>query len=371
MQMCFFFTTILLLYGCHKEKPPIKIGFSFNQTNPSIAAIGCRNGVLMAVDNINEAGGISGHKIELIVKDDRFDPDTAVKVDRELIREGVAAIIGHIHSAMTTAALPILVQTKTVMISPMSPASNLTGLDDYLFRVTPPPKITSFKLATYAYQTGLRKILGIYDTAENDYAEPKYLQFKNAFEGLGGQMLPPQIFSSTSGGSIPELTKKMAYGASDGYLIIADPLISALICQHLRKVDAVTPILSSPWAYDQDFIVNGGTAAEGVVLTQAFNKNSRAPTFLKFREDYVRRFSSEPGMWEFYGYEAVMVLAQALSQNPDPAQLKETLLKIRRFKGIQGDIVFDRYGDNRHDPLLFTVKNGAFVEIHPQKNDQH
>lgn len=68
-------------------------------------------------------------------------------------------------------------------------------------------------------------------------------------------------------------------------------------------------------------------------------------------------------MWERFGYESVLVVSQGSSINPDPRKLKETILQTRRFRGLQGDILFDGYGDNQRKPLLFKVKNGVFVKF--------
>jgi len=354
---------IMLISGCQKDKPPIKLGFALNLTNSTTLSIGARNGVLMAVDDINAGGGIHGHKIELIMKDDRDDPATAVKVDRELIREHVAAIIGHIHSPTTIAAVPVMNKAKMVMISPIAATSRLSGIDDYYFRIDPPALAKSILQARYAYRLGLRKMTGIYDDKNKEYAETKYLEFKKTFEELGGRMLTPRTFSSGGNVSLPDLAAGMTEGNPDGYYIVANPRDSAMICQHLRKLDPSRPIIATAWVYDREFIEQGGTAVEGVVFSHSFQQDSRDPAFMKFKNDFYRRYKIVPWMWETDGYECVMALAQALSQNPDPKQLKQTILKIGRFKGLQGDIVFDRYGDNQRKPLLFKVTHGAFVEI--------
>lgn len=358
-----FFILSALVIGCQKEQPPIKIGFVANLTGQTTSlAIGARNGVLMAVDDINASGGIRGRKIELIVKDDRFDPQAARNAVLALIQEDVAAIIGHIQSQMTIAGLPVANQARIVMLSPISASIKLAGIDDYFFRIMPPSKDSSVETARYAYRIGLRKMTGLYDLANKSYAEGKFLDFKDEFETLGGQMLFSQTFSSGADISFPDLARNLAREA-DGYFLVASPRDCAMICQHLRKIDPIRPILVSGWAYDPVFLQNGGAAVEGVVCSNAFQMQSREPAFLKFKEDYLQRYKTNPWLWETCGYEAVLVLSQALSHNPDPARLKTTLLEMQRFKGLQGDILFDNYGDSHRRSLIYRVENGAFVEI--------
>lgn len=360
-------TTIIL--SCQKEQPLIKIGFVGNFTVDKTAplAIGARNGALLAVEDINTKGGIHGRKIELIVKDDLFDPETAVKVDQELIRGNVAAIVGHFHSNMSLAVLPTINQAKMVMVSPSSASNKLSGIDDYFFKISPPTKETSSLTATYALNNGIKRVTVLYDLVAWYYTEQKFQEFKEVFETMGGQ-IAAKTYKSKTGISFPDLAADLVESDPDAYFIIASHYDTAMVCQHLRKIDATRPIFITPYAYHQELIKNGGTAVEGVIMAHSFQKDNREPAFLAFRDSYLKRYKTTPGMWENNGYEAVYIVCQALSKNPAPKELKETLLK-GRFQGLQGDIMFDRYGDNRRKPILLTIKNGAFVEIQDAKDN--
>lgn len=371
--LIYFYLIIILIiniYSCSKEQPTVKIGFVANLTKDktSTLAIATRNGALLAVDDINARGGIHGRKIKLIVKDDQLDPETAVKVDQELIRENVAAIVGHFHSAMSLAALPTVNKAKKVMISPISASSKLTGIDDYFFKINPPTMQTSVATAAYAHKNGLKQITVVYDLANRSYTETKFKEFRDVFKTMGGQ-ITESSFSSGTEVSFPDLAANLLKLSAEGYFVIAGPYDTAMLCQHLRRIDAGKPIFISPFAYHPEIIRNGGRAVEGVILAHSFQRDNRNPKFLEFKNQYFSRYKAIPEMWETFGYEAVYALFQAFSKNPDPQQLKATLLKIGRFKGLQGDILFDRFGDNRRKPLLLTIKNGAFVEIRQTKND--
>ncbi|MEN6475183.1 MAG: ABC transporter substrate-binding protein [Syntrophaceae bacterium] len=365
VRMCFvFWICILLISGCQREKAPIKIGFVSNLTgvSPALKAINTRNGAIFAVDEINADGGIHGRKIELIVKDDRLDPETARKVNQELIREHVAAIVGPVRSEMCLVALPLASRERLVLMSPFASSNQLTGKDDFLFRINTPASGTIMKTANYAYSRGLRKIAVVYDLENRNFSEPAFLYFKKYFEAMGGRVTVT-TFTAGKDVSYPNLVGELMRSRPDGYYIIATPVDSAMICQHLRKKDSIHPVLLTGWAFHPDLLKQGGKAVEGVVLAHAFQPDSKAPAFLQFQDEFFKRYKTIPETWETFGYEAVMVLAQALSQNPDPKRLKETILAMKRFKGLQGDIVFDRYGDNQREPFLLTIRKGAFVEI--------
>jgi len=124
----------LLLFSC--EKKEILIGFSGQLTGiNSDLGIQGRNGVILALEEINSSGGIAGKKIKLIIKDDQGTPKGAIKADKELIKQNVVAIIGHMTSDQTMAALPILEKSNTVLLSPTTSTPLLSNKKDLFFRI--------------------------------------------------------------------------------------------------------------------------------------------------------------------------------------------------------------------------------------------
>lgn len=121
------------------DRTPIKIGFTGTLTGiQSERSIMIRNRVLLAVNEINEAGGINNRPIEIIIKNDQGQPGIAQEVDKELIDAGVSAIIGHTTSRMSEAGSEIANIHQTVMISPTTSTDTLTDKDDYFFRISTP-----------------------------------------------------------------------------------------------------------------------------------------------------------------------------------------------------------------------------------------
>lgn len=119
----------ILMQGCFKKKP-VKIGFIGGLTG-RVADLGTsgRDGVLLAVEEQNGKGGINGSPIELIIKNDRHDAETAKKVAMKLIDEGVTAVIGNMTSSMSVVTVPLINEHKVLMISPTTSTNSLTGQD--------------------------------------------------------------------------------------------------------------------------------------------------------------------------------------------------------------------------------------------------
>lgn len=355
---------LLCLSSCSK-KEPIKVGLSatLSGTDSSFGQHVAR-GIILAVEEVNKEGGINGRKVELIIKDDRADPEEALKVDNELIEEGVVAIMGHYMSSLAVKTVPLMNERNILMIGATVSTPQLNGLDDNFIRVALPSNRLVPTLSTYSYKRlNLKRMAFIYDTSNLQYVEPIYRQFKEEFEKLGGEVKKPLTFNGQAEFSVPDLVEELIASDPDGLYIIANALHSALICQHLRKRGATFKIVTSPWAFtDPDFIINGGQAVEGVVTATSFNKNSKSEPFLTYKMRYEERFNEEISLGNALGYEAALLLLAALKKTDDPAKLKDVILNQRIYPGLDGKIILDRYGDPIRTTYIEEIREGK-IEI--------
>jgi len=136
---------------------------------------------------------------------------------------------------------------------------------------------------------------------------------------------------------------------------------TALIAQQANLVGLDTQLLTSNWAFTDDLLQNGGRAVEGILAVVSNDVNNQSPEYLDFVSRFQERFKREPTFAAGYGYEAITVLAEALAKTDGRADaLGETLLEIRNFSGIHGDIQFDRFGDVERTLYMIAVRNGKF-----------
>ena len=353
---------LAMTVSCQKEKPVIKIGFAGGLTGRySDLGTAGRNGVILAVEEINKAGGINGRPLELLIKDDRQDPARALEVDSELIKEGVAAIIGHMTSAMSTAVMPLINEKKTLLLSPTTSTGELTGKDDWFMRVVGTSIETPRRLADYAFgRAGTDRIAVIYDLENRAYCESYAEAFNSRFKELGGLLSSVVTYSKGDDASFEMLAMRLVSSGCSGVLVIASAIDAAMICQQIRKIEKSLPFFSSGWAMTDEFIQNGGRAVEGVVIAEFFITGSESEEYVAFKESFKNRFGAEPSFPAGYGYEAAMVLFSALSKEHDPLKLKQTIVAIKRFKGLQGDFEIDSFGDAVRKLSVTKVSDGQF-----------
>jgi branched-chain amino acid transport system substrate-binding protein len=108
----------------------------------------------------------------------------------------------------------------------------------------------------------------------------------------------------------------------------------------------------------------GGKAVEGVTVIQTFDRENADPRYQKFRREYMGAYQREPGFPGVYAWDAIQVILTALKTQKEGQSLKETILSIGRFDGLQGQFSFDSYGDvERSRASISVVKNGKFVVL--------
>jgi len=351
----------VLLGGCGKGEP-VKIGF-VGGLSGRVADLGIsgRNGALLAVEIRNSSGGIGGRTVELVVRDDGQDADTAVRVDGELIELGVQAILGHMTSSMSMAAVDLADRSGTVLISPTTTTTYLTGKDDYFFRVIATTKEYAAKMARYLRSNlGLGAVSIVYDAKNRAYTESWLEDFRAEFISLGGRIVGVKSFHSGPDVLFLDLTEESLAPGSDGLVIIASAMDTAMICQQLLKMEKQVSVAAAEWASTEGLIDLGGAAVEGIIVSQFFDRERDDPVFNDFRKSYRDRFGEEPGFAAVNAYDAASVLMEAMGRKKDGESLKEAILRIGTFTGVQGPVTIDGYGDADRETYITTIREGRF-----------
>jgi branched-chain amino acid transport system substrate-binding protein len=247
------------IISCRAARP-IYIGFSGELTGKRAdLGIQGRDGVQLAVMRLNEAGGVAGRPIELIIRDDLGTPEGALAADQALIEAGVVAIIGHMTSAQSIAAMPLIEETETVMLSPTTSTPELAGLDDYFFRINPDNDQQARTLAHQARQRhGLTRVSAIYDSENSAYTHTFWRSFSRAFEELGGQNVGKVTFNSSEKPDFAPLVAELRNRDFEGLLIIASAVDTAMIAQVIRRQDWTVELFASGWAQSEALIQHGG-----------------------------------------------------------------------------------------------------------------
>jgi branched-chain amino acid transport system substrate-binding protein len=355
----------LLGAGC-SSKEPVRIGF-VGGTSGRVADLGIsgRDAVQLAVEACNRDGGIDGRPVQLLIRNDAQDPDLARRAVSDLISQGVVAFVGPMTSDMAMAVLPLLNDARVLTVSPTATTQKLSGMDDYFLRVSSTTREYAGKSARYHVRTGtMRRIAATYDLANRSFCENWLENFAAVFTGNGGEIVTTIGFATDQGRSFLNVVRDLLAAKPDGILIVANSMDAALLCQQIRKFDATLPITLADWGATERLFELGGKAVEGITVVQTFDRDSPAPRYRDFRKAYLSRYQREPGFPGVYSYDAIQVVLTALRHQQESQHLKEAILAISTFEGLQGSFSFDEFGDvKRSNASISVVRNRKFVVV--------
>src|SRR5574341_96234 len=204
VTVCFMVTL-----ACGKKEDVIKIG-EFGSLTGLTATFGINTdrGIKMAVEKINQEGGLLGKKVAVIVEDDQGKPEEAATAVKKLVNQDkVIAVLGEVASSRSLAGAPICQESQVPMISPSSTNPKVTQVGDYIFRVCFIDPFQGPVMAKFAANSlKLKKVAILYDL-RNDYSVGLRKFFGDTFKGLGGQIVAEQSYSEGDSDFHAQLTQ--------------------------------------------------------------------------------------------------------------------------------------------------------------------
>jgi branched-chain amino acid transport system substrate-binding protein len=346
--------------SCSKPAP-LKVGLVTGLSGRHYdLGLSSRNGVELALRQLNAAGGVNGRPVELLVRDDGQDPELARRAVEELVQAGVVAIIGHATSSMAEVTIPIVNREHVLMVSPTASSAAFLGKDDWFVMMHPSTIESGKALADHVSSRHLaRRITVVYDLSNRAYTQAWYDAFKAAFDGLGGTVRPLP-FTAGQVASWGALAEQALAGDADGVTIVANSLDTAAFCQQVRLRSAV-PIFGAEWGFTQDVIANGGRAVEGAIFVMKVDLEDSSPRFVAFKQAYLERFGRPVDFAAVMAYEALQVLAEALRRDPTREGVRRVVLSLGSFEGLQGPLRIDAFGDGKRRHFVVTVRDGRVV----------
>jgi branched-chain amino acid transport system substrate-binding protein len=361
-RFCLGVLLIALLATCRKAEPPLRIGFVGCLTG-RVAGLGVagHDGVLLAVEEYNRAGGLKGRRVELVVRDDQLDEKVAAAVMQELLATEVVAIIGPMTSTMAAVMQPAANRAQVVLLSPTVTANRFTDQDDHFLRVTMPLKVNAGKLADYALRHQRKRIAVCIDTDNAVYTEDWLASFAQKLELGGGRVVHVERLSRDATEGFLPLVKRMLEAGPDAVLLLCGAMDTAMAAQQVRKLGSQLPLFTSEWAFTSDLIGFGGKAVEGMRAFVSYDPASQTPRHLAFLANFEKRFGYRPSFAAVLGYDAAAYLLAALERNPQREGLKAKLLELGHFPGLQGEIRVNRFGDAERQTFLAVIREGQFT----------
>lgn len=346
--------------GCGKP-PPLRIAI-LGELNGRSADQGeaSRNGALLAIEQQKGLPGLQGRPIEVLVRDATENPDIGRRITEGLVAGGVDLIIGPTTSSMADAILPITEQSGTVLISPTISAVKFRGKDDHLFCVAWSNRDIARSYARYYYGKGYQRLVAAANGNNRIYTENWLQEFRHAYEQLGGKLILTEFFDPEQD-DYSALIRRMLPRSPDALLLISSAVDTARLVQQVRKQHPALPIIASEWAATEQLLELGGSAVEGVMLAEGYDRYGQSPRFLDFKASYLKRYGKEAIEGSMTGFEAATIALAALARRPPGGSLKDALLNSGAFDGLEKSLNFDRFGDITREAHFLIIRDGHFT----------
>lgn len=353
----------VITFGC-QFRQPIKIGFAADLTGlSSELGVSSRYAVEMAVDEINDNGGINGRPIELIVHNISGGSENFAKFYEECAKAGVKVIIGPCRSQALDYSL--LQDDRVLIISPTVSTDSVSSKDDNFIRIIPSSKNQSQLLATAVDKEGIKNVAFIFDKDNIPYTSDIEKFFTEYYRSLGGRVVSTFSYSKQNSFQFKEIISEINNLDIEALVFSMNAVDSAMLIQQLKMKNWQGQSFGSIWAMTDDFLKNGGSRVEGVYLSGAYDKYSGNKELQLFKGKYISRYSTNPTFASIYSYEAIQVLREALLNTGkiSPKAIKESIIKIKNFAGLQENFYIDEFGDAQRDYFLIQVQNGEFKRV--------
>jgi branched-chain amino acid transport system substrate-binding protein len=349
----------LVMAGCDRDRP-IRLGFigSITGKDADVGTAG-RDGMQLAVELANSSGGINGRMLLVSVRDDARTPEKAVRAVEELAAEKAVAIVGPMGSAMAKAALPEAARQRIVLVSPTSSSNELSGKDDYFFRVMEPNLLFARHLAETCIKLKIGRVAAIYDLQNRVYTVEIFEAFRDEFTRRGGIVGTARSFDSAQSPAFMPLVQGLGLKGVDGVMVLASSVDAINIGQQIRKVNPGIPILSGACGIAQrDLLQQAGRSIDNIIFTLPVNNQCAAQSYVNFRQAFFKRFNYQPTFAAVLAYDATQAVITGLRKNPDMGKFRETMQGIRTFPGLQGAMTLDGYGDPSRQLYIIRYAGG-------------
>lgn len=377
-----------LLVSCGKKANEIRIG-EFGSLTGTTATFGIstKNGIDLAAQEVNAAGGIGGATLRVIVEDDQGRPEEAATAVKKLVEQDrVVAVLGEVASSRSLAGAPNCQNAGVPMITPSSTNPKVTAVGDFIFRVCFIDPFQGMVAAKFSADTLKARTAGILRDIKNDYSVGLADFFIKTFTSTGGRIVADESYSE---GDIDFKAQLTAIKAKSPDVIFVPGYYTevGLIARQARELGIDKPLVGGDgWVSDR-LIEIGGEALQGCYFVNPFWEGSEDPAVQSFIRVYKEKFGGSPDALAALGYDAAKFLFAALKKlaadepeafstlvgTPTSAteqprkealrKLRDILAATKDFPGVTGNISMDANRDAVKPAFFLTIDQGQYKVV--------
>jgi len=358
-----------LLAGCAGNKGStgsedgIRIGINY-ELSGQVATYGQSSveGIELAIEEINKAGGINGKKIIPVKYDTKSEPAEATTLATRLMtRDKVVLILGPATSGSFKAQIPVAEKNKIPVLSGSATADDVTvdasGVKEYAFRICFTDSYQGTAMANYALSKLSAKKAVIIMDSSSDYGKGLAKNFRETFEAGGGTIVAEEAYVSKDTDLNAILTK--IKGQDFDVIFIPGYYEEAgLIIKQARTLGIEVPILGAD-GFDSPKLLElaGAEALNKVYYSNHYSSLDKDPKVTEFIENFKAKYNKEPDAFNALGYDLAKFAADAISraESLSGEAIKKAIEETENFEGVTGTFSIDE----NHNP----VKSVVVIEL--------
>jgi branched-chain amino acid transport system substrate-binding protein len=372
----FFIAALSLAFAAASFVPatadePIKIGFFGPLTGPTAqSGQALRNGVAIALSQINEKGGVLGRQLTLVEYDDRSSPEQAVRSATKLVQiDHVAAIIGSLHSGNILAAGPVVENAKIPLVGAGTSPTWLQKGYTYFFRSLGNSELSIRQLVKYATDQKFTKAAIIH--SNDEYGNAGAADFSKVGKTAGLKITTNEAFTHGDRDFTGQIASIVST-APDAVLVWALGDDLGPLTKQLRQLGYDGPILGAEGYTSPEALSIAGAADDGVIFASQYLvpktlAGATDPVMRDFLEIYLKKYGSMPASDNAYrGYDAAQVIIRGIEQanSIEGPAVRDAIGSIAGMKGLAGTFDFvGNHGEGIHSVRLYMIKDGSYTEV--------
>jgi branched-chain amino acid transport system substrate-binding protein len=352
--------------------PATLIGCSSADEQPTIAAVvpltgegaeygvAVRDGMELAASQLAREAGATAPRLEVV--DSGGDPQQAAGEVERLFEDGAVAAIAGVTDSEALVVARVADEAHRVVISPSAASPDLSGASRWFFRVRPSAVHDGNRMALHAARE--LKVERVAILAPAGAPAGAAAAFETAFAAQGGDVVEHVEYEPHGDLAAPARAAAKARPQAV-YVDGPGPAVRELV-SGLRAARFRGRILTHSGFAVPSVLEAAGRGADGVLVSQPiFDPGAGEPAVRAFATAFEERHGRRPGLFEAYGYDAVMTLAAALRQGTLPEAIWKGLHGLDDYRGASGSIQFDERGDVRGFPRVYEVKRGQLAALSP------
>jgi branched-chain amino acid transport system substrate-binding protein len=353
----------------------IKIGYFGDLSGPTFNfGQSAMNGVLMATDQINQAGGINGRQLDIVITDDKGSPEEAARLTAKLIEQDkVVAIIAGGTSGNSLAAAPRAQSSHIPLISPSSTDPAVTLVGDYIFRACFADEFQGDVMASFAFNTLKAQKAAVLFDFNSPYGRGLTNFFQASFKRLGGRIVNEQSYTQGDADFKGQLS---SIRASEPDVIYIPGYYGdvTLIAKQARQLGLTQPLLGGDGWDAPELWQLGGDALNGAYISTHYSVDDPSPAIQSFVQEYRQRYGNlTPDAHAALAYDAARILFDAIMRagSTEGTKLRDALAQTKDFNGVTGMISMDAQRNAVKPAVILKLMDVRFIyqeTIQPTRN---